>query len=54
MIVTKKYINDLREHSFLNISKDMEIFILEKFGKEPKQTKKDMFMNIQNKIFMNR
>ncbi|AJA49805.1 hypothetical protein CPAST_c37670 [Clostridium pasteurianum DSM 525 = ATCC 6013] len=35
MIVTKKYINDLREHSFLNISKDMEIFILEKFGKEP-------------------
>ncbi|AJA46683.1 hypothetical protein CPAST_c05830 [Clostridium pasteurianum DSM 525 = ATCC 6013] len=39
MIVTKKYINDLREHSFLNISKDMEILILEKFGKEPEPTK---------------
>ena len=33
MIVTKKYINDLRENSFLNISEDMENLILDKFGK---------------------
>ena len=36
MVVTKKYIQDLREKSFLNISKDMENLILEKFGKKPK------------------
>lgn len=35
MIVTKKYIKNLREKSFLNISADMERKILEKFGKEP-------------------
>lgn len=33
MIVTEKYIQDLREKSFLNISKDMEKLILERFGK---------------------
>lgn len=35
MIVTKKYIRDLREKSFLDISKETEKRILEKFGKEP-------------------
>lgn len=34
MIVTKKYINNLREKSFLNISKEMEKVILERLGKE--------------------
>ncbi len=33
MIVTKKYIKDLREKSFLNISENMEKLILDKFGK---------------------
>ena len=37
MVVTKKYIQDLKEKSFLNISEDMENLILEKFGKKPKQ-----------------
>lgn len=35
MIVTKKYINNLREKSFLNISKKQEILILKMFGEEP-------------------
>lgn len=35
MIVTKKYIRDLRKKSFLNISKDVENIILEKLGQEP-------------------
>ncbi|MDR3584249.1 MAG: hypothetical protein P4L59_02860 [Desulfosporosinus sp.] len=35
MIVTKKYIRDLREKSFLKISKETEKRILEKLGKEP-------------------
>ena len=35
MIVTKKYIRDLREKSFLNISEETEKRILEKLGKEP-------------------
>jgi len=35
MIVTKKYIRDLREKSFLEISKETEKRILEKLGKEP-------------------
>jgi hypothetical protein len=39
MIVTKKYIQDLRKHSFLHISKDMEKLILEQFGKEPEPDK---------------
>jgi hypothetical protein len=34
MIVTKKYIKDLREKSFLNISKDTEKLILERLEKE--------------------
>lgn len=32
MIVTKKYINDLREKSFLDIPDDIENLILNKFG----------------------
>ncbi len=36
MIVTKKYIQDLREKSLLKISKKTEKLILEKFGKELK------------------
>ena len=35
MIVTKKYIKDLREKSFLKISLEQEKLILEKFGKNP-------------------
>lgn len=34
MIVTKKYVQDLREKSFLNISNEQEKLILEMFGKE--------------------
>lgn len=37
MIVTKKYIHDLREKSFLKISEDMEKVILEEFGKAQAQ-----------------
>ena len=36
MIATKKYIRDLRERSFLNISEETEKRILEKLGKEPR------------------
>lgn len=35
MIVTEKHINDLREKSFMNISKEAEKLILEQLGKEP-------------------
>ena len=34
MIVTKKYIKNLREKSFMKISQKAEILILERFGKE--------------------
>lgn len=36
MIVTKKYIDDLREKSFVKISKKAENLILDQFGEEPK------------------
>lgn len=39
MIVTKKYIQNLREKSFLNISKTKERLILEQFGREPQPGK---------------
>ena len=35
MITTKKYIRDLRERSFMDISEETEKRILEKLGKEP-------------------
>ncbi|WP_313563718.1 hypothetical protein [Ruminiclostridium cellobioparum] len=35
MIVTKKYIRELREKTFLKISEETEKIILEKLGKEP-------------------
>lgn len=35
MVVTKRYIQDLREKSFLKISNEQEKIILEKLGKEP-------------------
>ena len=35
MIATKKYIRDLRERSFIDISEETEKRILEKLGKEP-------------------
>ncbi len=35
MIVTKKYIRNLREKSFLEISEETEKRILKQFGKEP-------------------
>lgn len=35
MIVTKKYIQELREKSFLRISAEEEKLILEKLGEEP-------------------
>ena len=35
MIVTKKYIRDLREKSLFEISQETEKRILEQFGKEP-------------------
>lgn len=35
MIITKKYLQKLREELFLNISKEQEKLILERFGKDP-------------------
>jgi hypothetical protein len=35
MIATKKYIRNLRERSFIDISEETEKRILEKLGKEP-------------------
>lgn len=35
MIVTRKYIQELREKSFMIISEDAEKLILEKFGEQP-------------------
>lgn len=35
MIATKKYIRNLRERSFMDISEETEKRILEKLGKEP-------------------
>lgn len=35
MIVTKKYIKELREKSFMKISAEAEKIILEKLGEEP-------------------
>lgn len=35
MIVTKKYIQELKEEGFMNISKEQEKLILEKLGSEP-------------------
>lgn len=35
MIATKKYIRDLREKSFINISATAEKLILETLGKDP-------------------
>jgi len=37
MIATKKYIHNLREKSFLDISEEIEKDILERFGKEPEK-----------------
>ena len=62
MIVTKKYIQNLREKSFLNISKEMELRILDEFGKEPEPdengnvyvyTEQDIWENIR-KIIRNK
>lgn len=59
MIVTKKYIQNLREKSFLNISKEMELRILDEFGKEPEPdengnvyvyTEQDIWENIRKMI----
>ena len=36
MVVTKRYVRNLSEKSFLNISEDMENIILEKFWEKPK------------------
>ena len=35
MIITRRYIQDLREKSFIDISEDTEKLILEKFGQDP-------------------
>ncbi|MBU3191846.1 hypothetical protein K9O30_21045 [Clostridium bowmanii] len=59
MIVTKKYIQNLREKSFLTIPKDAEEVIIEKFGKEPEPdenghiyeyTEQDIYEQIMNMI----
>lgn len=58
MIVTKKYINQLREKSFLNISEDLEKLILEEFGSEPideyrrvyEYTEQDIYEHIRKMI----
>lgn len=58
MIVTKKYINQLREKSFLNISEDLEKSILEEFGSAPideygrvyEYTEQDIYEHIRKMI----
>lgn len=59
MIVTKKYIQDLRGKSFLKISKDMEKTLLEEFGKAPapdedgqiyEYTEQDIWENIRTML----
>ena len=35
MVVDRKYIQELREHAFIEISKETESELLEKFGTEP-------------------
>lgn len=59
MIVTKKYIQDLREKSFLNISKEMDKRILDEFGEEPvldeegyyhEYTEQDIYENIRKML----
>jgi len=61
MIATKKYIRDLREKSFINISEETERCILEQFGKEPEPdedvrsyeySEQDLYEQIR-KIIMN-
>lgn len=59
MIVTKRYIRNLRERSLLNISKETEKLILEQYGKEPEPdekgdfyeyTEQDLWENIRKMI----
>lgn len=53
MIVTKEYIQELREKSGFNISKEQEKLILEKLGKEsePEEyTDQDIFEQIRKII----
>lgn len=45
MKITRRYIQDLREKSFIDISEDTEKLILEKFGEHLEAD-----MSIQNKI----
>ena len=62
MIVTKKYLNNLREKKFMNISKVAEKLILEEFGEnlEPDEenrihtyTEQDILENIRKIIRKN-
>lgn len=59
MIVTKKYIRNLREKSFMEISEETEKRILERLGKEPEPdedgckhtyTEQDLYEQIRKMI----
>lgn len=54
VIVTRKYIEYLREKSFIQISQKAEKLILEKFGKEPESnesyTEQDILEHIRKII----
>ncbi|MBU3190299.1 hypothetical protein K9O30_01785 [Clostridium bowmanii] len=54
MVIDKKYIQNLKEKSFLNISEDMENLVLEKFLIKPKAEKMDIYMSIPNKAFLSK
>ena len=62
MIVTKKYLNNLREKNFMSISEVAEKLILEAFGEEPEPdeegrihtyTEQDILENIRKIISEN-
>ena len=53
MIATKKYIQDLREKSGFNISKEQEKLILKELGEEPEleeYTEQDLLEQIRKMI----
>lgn len=53
MVATKEYIQELREKSGFNISKEQEILIIEKLGDEPEPeeyTEQDLFEQIRKII----
>lgn len=51
MVVDRKYIKELREHAFLEISKETEEDLLQKFGTEPLPyvwSEQDLWQQVRN------